>query len=105
VLSSQYARCLDTAKLAFGQPREDPALNSAVADPAQRKAQIETAKSIIARHGGAKNLVLVTHSVNIADVTGIAVEMGEFLVLTPDGKGAFAVSGRMLVLEKEDKSR
>jgi hypothetical protein len=40
-------------------------------------------------------VILVTHGVNIAALTGINPEPGELVVLTPEGGGRFRVAGRV----------
>jgi len=48
--------------------------------------------------GRKEDLVLVTHSVNVDAIAGVAVDMGEMVVLTPDGDGGgFRVAGRLKV--------
>jgi phosphohistidine phosphatase SixA len=99
VLSSQWCRCLETARLAFGKAEAEPALNSAFADDRERAKQMEAARKLLAIDPHGPNLVLVTHSTNVAALTGITPEMGEFLVLTPtkDAKEGFRVAGRLKV--------
>jgi len=103
VLSSQYCRCLDTAKLAFGKAEEEPALNLAFADEDKRKGQVEAVRRVIAdwakgHKDGKEDMVLVTHSVNVDAIAGVAADMGEMVVLTPDGGGGgFRVAGRLKV--------
>jgi phosphohistidine phosphatase SixA len=99
VLSSQWCRCLDTARLAFGKAQEEPALNSAFADDRERAKQMDATRKLLAIDPHGPNLVLVTHSTNITALTGVTPEMGEFLVLTPtkDAKEGFRVAGRLKV--------
>ena len=96
VLSSQYSRCLDTANLAFGRAEEDAALNAAPEDPAKRREQTDAARKLIRPTPGG-NLVLVTHSTNVHELTGLTVEPGEMLILTPDPSSLpkFRVSARL----------
>jgi phosphohistidine phosphatase SixA len=99
VLASQYYRCLDTAQLAFARAEEEPALNSAVEDKEQRAKQTEAARKLIVTPSRGANRVLVTHSVNIRELTGQSVEMGEMLILTPGTSpdDGFRVAGRLSV--------
>jgi phosphohistidine phosphatase SixA len=77
VLSSQWCRCQDTARLAFGQFEDWPALNSTFAgqgDPAAQQ------KALLARlHGLPKGRteVWVTHQVIMTGLTGAYPSMGE----------------------------
>jgi hypothetical protein len=41
------------------------------------------------------NLILVTHQVNIAALTGIAPTAGEMVILTPQGDRTFRLAGRL----------
>ena len=43
----------------------------------------------------ARNLILVTHQVNITALTGIVPAAGEMIVLTPTADGDFRVAGRL----------
>jgi phosphohistidine phosphatase SixA len=97
VLSSQYCRCLDTANLAFGRAEEAAALNAAPEDPAKRRDQTDAARKLIRPPPAGGNLVLVTHSTNVHELTGLTIEMGEMLILTPDPSLApgFKVSARL----------
>jgi phosphohistidine phosphatase SixA len=97
VLSSQYSRCLDTASLAFGRADEAAALNSAPEDAAKRREQTEAARKLIRPPPPGGNVVLVTHSTNVHELTGLTLGMGEMLILTPDPSSApgFKVSARL----------
>ena len=97
VLSSQYSRCLDTANLAFGRAEQEAALNSAPEDPAKRREQTAAARKLIRPPPPGGNLVLVTHSTNVHELTGLTIGMGEMLILTPDPSSApgFKVSARL----------
>jgi phosphohistidine phosphatase SixA len=99
VLSSQWCRCLDTARLAFGRAEEAPAFNSAFADDRERAKQMDAARKLLATDPQGPNLVLVTHQTNVTALTGVVPEMGEFLVLTPakDAKEGFRIAGKLKV--------
>ena len=95
VLSSQWCRCLETARLAFGLAEPWPALNSF-----WRNRELEAPRSREVRARAAErpdrgNLILVTHQLNIGALTGVYPAEGEFLVLTPLADGAFHVAGRL----------
>lgn len=79
VRSSAWCRCLDTARLAFGQATIWPAINSTFqgqGDPDQGKTQVLAAARA---WRGPVPLVLVTHQVNISHLTGEFTAMGEML--------------------------
>ena len=64
VLSSQWCRCKDTAKYAFGNYREFTALNSTFQSPYNRNEgkQLKELYNFVKRWDGkGKNLVLITH--------------------------------------------
>lgn len=85
VYSSQWCRCVDTAKIAFGKlARVDtwPALNSHFDTPQTAALQAEQVRGgISVRMKSAQNIVLVTHQVNITELTGRVPAMGEAIVL------------------------
>jgi phosphohistidine phosphatase SixA len=88
VLSSQWCRARDTARLAFGQVHEEPAFNSFFGQQAQsREVQTAQARALLARWRGPGALVVVAHQVNIQALTGVGVTSAEGVVLrsTADG--------------------
>ena len=83
VLSSQWCRCKDTAKYAFGDFKEFSALNSTYTPPYDQneKQQIEDLKKYVNNwNGRGGNLVLVTHYVIILAITGETTRSGELVV-------------------------
>jgi phosphohistidine phosphatase SixA len=86
VLSSQWCRCQDTARLAFGQFEDWPALNSTFAgqgDPAAQQ------KALLARLRGlpqGRTEVWVTHQVNMTGLTGAYPSMGEGFLVDRQGR-------------------
>lgn len=77
VLSSQWCRCLKTARLGFGEPEPWPALNSAF-----RNRELEPARTREVR-------------TLVGALTDVYPAEGELLVLTPLANGDFRVAGRM----------
>ena len=97
VLSSPRCRCLDTARLAFGQAQPLGVLQGALNDTELRRQRLaETRKVIDAHHAGAP-LVLVTHGSVVTDLTGLNIRMGEFVVLRRAPDGTHAVAGQLYV--------
>lgn len=96
VRSSPRCRCLDTARLAFGQGQAWGALQGALNDPERRERQLGEIRKAIAAHPGVP-LVLVTHGSVITDLTGLSIRMGEFLVLRRAADGSHQVAGRLYV--------
>ena len=83
VLSSQWCRCKDTAKYAFGNFKEFSALNSTYTPPYDQneKQQIEDLKKYVNNwNGNGGNLVLVTHYVIILAITGETTRSGELVI-------------------------
>lgn len=84
VYSSQWCRCKDTAKYAFKNFKEFPALNSTFSPPydQKEKEQIKELKNFIQKwKGNGGNLILVTHYVVILAVTGLAPSSGELVIV------------------------
>ncbi len=80
VFSSVWCRCVDTATIAFGKTDTWPALNSHF-DRGAADVQAEAVRGgIPARMQSGKNLVLVTHQVNITTLTGKVPSMGEAVI-------------------------
>jgi phosphohistidine phosphatase SixA len=98
VFSSQWCRCRETAELAFGAFREQPALNSFFKQPALEAAQTRAMKELLAGHPpAAGNLILVTHLVNISALTGIVPDPGEMVVAAINERGALAPKARIRI--------
>jgi broad specificity phosphatase PhoE len=95
VLSSPWCRCLETAQLAFGKaPETSEALSNLFGRSENRERQVREMRSLISKHPGKGNLVLVTHGSTIAALTGVNPDTGEMVILS---KGALA--GRLSVPE------
>lgn len=95
VWASQWCRCQDTAREAFGpgvQPR--PEFNSFFAEREQGPEQTEAARRLLRAWRGPGVLVVVTHQVNITALTGSFAASGEAVVLAADGAG-LALLGRL----------
>ena len=89
VFSSQWCRCKDTAKYAFGDFKEFSALNSTFSPPydKNKKKQIKELKEFIKNWSGkGKNLVLITHYVVILAMTGETSNSGELIITDKDLK-------------------
>lgn len=86
VFSSAWCRCIDTARLAFGKVDTWPALNSHFDSPETAALQAEQTKGgMPVRMQKGKNLVLVTHQVNITTLSGRSPAMGEAIIMRHDG--------------------
>jgi hypothetical protein len=51
------------------------------------------------RHRGG-TLVLVSHGSTISALTGVSLDTGEMVVVTPEGGGRFTVAGRLTVSDR-----
>ncbi len=82
VYSSQWCRCLETARqLAVGPVVELPVLNSFFQSPEMEQKHDRELRAWIASADLSRPVVLVTHQVNITALTGIFPAEGEILVL------------------------
>ena len=94
--SSQWCRCLETARLMnLGDVQPLPALNSFFSRPDDREPRIDALKTFLAkqpRDGGP--IIMVTHYVTIAAMTGEGVSSGEGVVLQLK-TGSLKVVGRL----------
>jgi phosphohistidine phosphatase SixA len=96
VLTSQWCRTRDTARLAFGGAavQDEPAFNSSFRTSAEISAtQTAQARAILSRWRGPGALVVVTHQVNITALTGVNPASAEGVVLRPAADGRLKVLG------------
>ncbi len=85
VLTSPYCRCIDTGKLAFGHATPVMYLRppGTVSDDQAELNRRNVVKEILKYHD-ARNLVMITHDLNIADILlEDTVPMGVFFVVQP----------------------
>ncbi|WP_369022856.1 histidine phosphatase family protein [Rhodovulum iodosum] len=95
VLTSQWCRTRETAELLdLGPVVEAPPLNSFFGDFSSRDRQTAETRELIAATEG--RLMLVTHQVNIAALTGRTTRSGEVLVIVPRG-GRIDVLGSIAI--------
>ncbi|MEM6972464.1 MAG: histidine phosphatase family protein [Pseudomonadota bacterium] len=81
LLSSQWCRCLETARLlGVGTVMEQPALNSFIDAPDKAEAQTAELRRLIDGASGTNTMMLVTHQVNISALLGGGAEEGEVIV-------------------------
>ena len=97
MLTSPWCRCVETASLAFGKAELLPALSNLFGRSENRQKQVEELTALVGERRKGANLVLVTHGSTILALTRIPVQMGEVMVLTPQGDGRFALAGRFTV--------
>lgn len=97
VFSSRYCRCLETARLAFGDRlvEEFEALDSVSRDPEGVETAKEAVLALIRDYSGSDNLVLVTHPENVEAWAGVTPREGEAVIVAPDGNGLHTI-GRVV---------
>ena len=93
VLTSQWCRTRETARLAFGsQARDEPAFNSFFRLSSETSAtQTAQARAVLARWRGPGALVVVTHQVNITALTGVGAASAEGVVVRAATDGSLQV--------------
>ena len=87
VLSSQWCRCKDTAKYAFGDYKEFTALNSTFQSTYSKNeaSQLKELYSFVKNWDGkGKNLILVTHYSIITAITNAVPNSGEIIITDKD---------------------
>ncbi|MEG3901416.1 histidine phosphatase family protein [Microcoleus sp. B4-C5] len=97
VLSSQWCRCLETAKLInLGKVEPFPALNSFFRDSSTEARQTATIRKLIVDNRNTKGaVIMVTHQVNITAITDIFPQSGEAVILKSDRQGKIQIVGRI----------
>lgn len=97
VWTSQWCRCTETAELLdMGTPEEFPALNSHFAGQGDPEGQAAEVMARIAEMPAEVRLLLVTHQVNVSELTGTGTTSGEIIVARRTGAG-LEVVGRIAV--------
>jgi phosphohistidine phosphatase SixA len=98
VLSSQWCRCLETARLMeLGEVQAYPPLNSFFSDRSRTDQQTAQLRSFLLKnHQKTGVMILVTHQVNITALTDIFPQSGEGVVVRVDReKPSIEVLGRL----------
>jgi phosphohistidine phosphatase SixA len=88
---SEWCRTRDTADLAFTDLpekafRAEPAFNSFFADRGKAATQTTAARKLLLAWQGTGALVVVTHQVNITQLTDVVPQSGEGVVLQRQGQ-------------------
>lgn len=92
--SSQWCRCLDTARaMDLGPVSELSLLNSFFRDRQRGPAQTEALRGWLSGQDLARPLVLVTHQVNITALTGVYPASGEMVILRRNTDGTLETVG------------
>jgi len=93
VRSSAWCRCVDTAMLAFKENTVWPPINSFFGGEG-RDSQTREVLAAVQGWKAPRNLVLVTHQVNITALTGEYLAMGEVFITRPE-------AGRLRLLSRQ----
>ena len=82
VLSSEWCRCKDTAKIAFNKFSTKNFLNSfySLKFAKNKNKQVKELRDYIKKFDSKKNLILITHYVLISEVLGYAPSSGEIVI-------------------------
>jgi phosphohistidine phosphatase SixA len=96
VLTSPWCRCVETAKLAFGNAETSTALSNLFTHPENRDRQVREMKLLVVRPKTG-NRVLVSHGATISALAGVSLDTAEMLIVTPQAQGGFVVQGRLSV--------
>ncbi|MDP4614108.1 MAG: histidine phosphatase family protein [Limnohabitans sp.] len=86
VRSSQWCRCQDTARLAFGAYEDWPALNSTFAGQGDSATQQKAMRDRLSALPAGRTEVWVTHQVIMTGLTGAYPGMGEGFVVDRQGR-------------------
>lgn len=96
VYSSQWCRCLDTARLLdLGDVTPFPPLNSFFRRPGRERPQMAALRAWLAERPADDVAVLVTHQVVVTALTDIFPRSGEIVVARPLADGSLQVVGRI----------
>jgi 8-oxo-(d)GTP phosphatase len=94
VFTSQWCRCRQTANLLkLGPVKDLPVLNSFFQQQEKGKAQTQGLQRWLLARDLSKPVILVTHQVNITELTGVFPDSGEIVVARFDSTGQLKVVG------------
>ncbi len=97
ILSSPWCRCMETARLAFGEPEVWLPLSNLFDRPENQEQQVSQMLVLVSTVSRGGNVVLVTHGSTIAALTGVSPAPAEMVIVTPLGQGKFRIAGRLSV--------
>lgn len=86
VLSSPWCRCLETARLAFGQAQVSQPLGNLFGRHENRESQVRQMREILQQESRQGNLILVTHGSTILALTGVSPATGEMVIVSRDAE-------------------
>ncbi len=95
VLSSQWCRTLETATLLnLGKVQPEPILNSFFRDRRSSSSQTDQLRRLIREHQQ-DVIVMVTHQVNITELTGIVPRSGDVVIVKAKPDGEIQILGEL----------
>ncbi|MEP3116178.1 histidine phosphatase family protein [Nisaea sp.] len=96
ILSSQWCRCVETAKLLeVGTVEQLASLNSFFEERSTESAQTEALRAFLNRLSDDETVLLVTHQVNITALTGVFPASGEVVLFRIGADGTPTVLERI----------
>jgi phosphohistidine phosphatase SixA len=96
VYASRWCRGMETAELlAVGDVEPLDILNSFAAAPEREREQTKQLAALVSAPIRSPSVLLVTHHDNIAALTRSVTREGDIVVVRPEGRGKFAVVGRI----------
>ena len=97
MLTSPWCRCVETARLVFGESAEvSRALDNLFGRRDNEARQVAALRALASEWHGKGNLFLVSHGSTILALTGVSPEPAEMVIVTPREGGSFAVAGRLI---------
>lgn len=101
VLTSPWCRCVETARLVFGNGAEiSRALDNLFGRHENEARQVAALRALVGDWRGPGSLFLVSHGSTILALTGISPATSEMVIVTPQGGGRFAVAGRLIAHDR-----
>lgn len=102
VLASPFARCHDFAQIAFGRVQDDRQLLGLLSQDSGRQQRIDYSLALLRRGvPPGRNRVMVGHSSNIREATGVSLPEGGAVLVRPDAgaERGFTVLGQLLAAD------
>ena len=97
MLTSPWCRCIETARLVFGESGEvSRALDNLFGRRENEASQVAALRALASGWRGNGNLFLVTHGSTILALTGVSPQTTEMVIVTPREGGTLAVAGRLI---------
>ena len=100
VVSSQYFRAIETARLAFGEPQPTPDVTEGgqVVTPLENNRRTAALRKLAGTSMQGTNVAVVSHKPNIMDAFGkdwFDIREGEISIFKPDGAGGYRLVARV----------